>query len=113
MFLSKILTRSGMITQYILEDKIFVVIVYNLLKQQTCWNVILMNAVIFMVNKTLRCQKRWARYIRKLVEEKKSLFLIYAYFESILILEKNGKQNPKESYTTNIKNMLFAVMTVN
>ena len=27
--------------------------------------------------------------------------------------ENNGKQNPKNSYTKNIKNILFAVMTVN
>ena len=29
----------------------------------------------------------------------KSLFMIYADFESILVPEDNGKQNPKESYT--------------
>ena len=29
----------------------------------------------------------------------KSLFKIYAAFESILVPEYNGKQNPKESYT--------------
>ena len=29
----------------------------------------------------------------------KSLFMIYADFESILVLEVNGRQNPKESYT--------------
>ena len=27
-----------------------------------------------------------------------SLFMIYAYFESILVPEYNGKQNPNESY---------------
>ena len=29
----------------------------------------------------------------------KSPFIIYADFESILVPEDNGKQNPKESYT--------------
>ena len=29
----------------------------------------------------------------------KSLFLIYADFESILVPQSNGKQNPNESYT--------------
>ena len=29
----------------------------------------------------------------------KSPFIIYADFESILVLENNGKQNPEESYT--------------
>ena len=29
----------------------------------------------------------------------KSPFMIYADFESILLLENNGKQNPNESYT--------------
>ena len=29
----------------------------------------------------------------------KSLFIIYEDFESILVLEDNGKKNPKESYT--------------
>ena len=29
----------------------------------------------------------------------KSPFMIYADFESIQMLEKNGKQNPNESYT--------------
>ena len=46
-----------------------------------------------MVNK-IRC---WINenYERK----KKSLFVSYADFESILVLEDNGKQNPEKSYT--------------
>ena len=35
-------------------------------------------------------------------------FTIYADFESILVPEDNGKQNPNESY----KNMLLAVMVI-
>ena len=36
----------------------------------------------------------------KLMKEKiNSLFIIYADFKSILVLEDNGKQNTEESYT--------------
>ena len=35
----------------------------------------------------------------KIMKEKQSPFTIYADFESILMLEDNGKQNPDESYT--------------
>ena len=38
---------------------------------------------------------RFRNYERKI----KSPFMTYAYFESILVLENNGKQNPNESYT--------------
>ena len=33
----------------------------------------------------------------------KSPFMIYADFESILVPEDNGKQNPSESYTNELK----------
>ena len=45
---------------------------------------------------------KFKNYERKI----KSAFIIYADFESILVPEDNGKQNPKESYT-NIKNIAF------
>ena len=50
-----------------------------------------------MVNKRLRCRKkiRFKNYERKI----KLPFLICADFESILMAEDNGKQNPDESYT--------------
>ena len=38
--------------------------------------------------------------------------MIYADFESILVPGDNGKQNPEESYTTSIKNMLLAVIAI-
>ena len=38
---------------------------------------------------------KFKNYERKI----KSLFIIYADFESILVTENNEKQNPKESYT--------------
>ena len=51
---------------------------------------------------------RLKNYERKV----KSPFMIYADFESILVPEDNGKQNPEESFT-NIKNTLLATMTIN
>ena len=43
---------------------------------------------------------KFKNYTRKI----KSLFMIYVDFESILILEKNGKQNSEESYTNKYQN---------
>ena len=43
----------------------------------------------------------------------KSIFIIYADFESMLVPEDNGKQNPKSLTQTNIKNILPAVMAIN
>ena len=48
----------------------------------------------------------------------KSLSIIYADFEIILVTKDNGKQNPEGSYTniknlSYIKNILLAVMTIN
>ena len=52
-------------------------------------------------------------YIRfKNYERKIKSFMIYADFESILVPEDNKKQNPNESYTENIKNMLCAVIVI-
>ena len=39
--------------------------------------------------------------------------MIYADFEIILVPEDNGKQNPNDSYTKNIKNILLVVMVIN
>ena len=49
----------------------------------------------------------------KIMKKIKSLFVIYAHFESILLPEDNRKQNPKEFTQTNIKNMLLTVMAIN
>ena len=43
----------------------------------------------------------------------RSPFIIYADLESNLVPEDNGKQNPEESYTNNIKNILFVVIALN
>ena len=37
---------------------------------------------------------------------------IYADFESILVPEDNGKQDPEEPWTKNIKNMLLAFIAI-
>ena len=42
--------------------------------------------------------------------KKKSQFMIYADFESILVPETNLTQNPNKSFMQNIKNMLLAVL---
>ena len=39
--------------------------------------------------------------------------MIYADFESILVLEDNGKQNLEESYTNKYQKLLLAVMDIN
>ena len=40
-------------------------------------------------------------------------FLIYVDFESVLVPEDNGKQNPKVPYTNNIRNVLLTVIAIN
>ena len=52
---------------------------------------------------------KFKNYERKI----KSPFISYADFESILVLENNGKQNQEESYTNKYKNIMLAVMDVN
>ena len=52
---------------------------------------------------------KFKNYERKI----KSSFTAYADSESILVPEDNGKQYPKESIQTNIKNLLLAVMAIN
>ena len=52
---------------------------------------------------------KFKNYERKI----KSPFMIYADFESILVPEDNGKQNPEESYTNKYRNMLLAVIAIN
>ena len=43
----------------------------------------------------------------------KSPFMIYADFESILVPEDNGKQNPNESYTSKNQKYVASVMAIN
>ena len=53
-----------------------------------------------MVTKQLRCLRKVNMLTLKVFErEIKSPFMIYAYFESILVSEDNGRQNPNGSYT--------------
>ena len=43
----------------------------------------------------------------------KSVFVIYAHFESILVAENSGKKIQKECYIKNIKDILPEVMNIN
>ena len=43
----------------------------------------------------------------------KSPFIIHADFESILMPEDNGKQNPEESYTNKYQKHVLALMAIN
>ena len=52
---------------------------------------------------------KFKNYERKI----KSPFISYADFESILVLENNGKQNQEESYTNKYINIMLAVMDIN
>ena len=57
-------------------------------------------ALNFLVCKRLRYLRKVNVLNSKILKEKiKSPFMIYADFESILVPEDNGKQNPNESYT--------------
>ena len=50
---------------------------------------------------------------RKIKKRIKSPFIIYADFESILILEDNKKQNPNKSYANKYQKILLAVFDIN
>ena len=88
MFLSKILIRLCMIIIYIVEENIFAVIVCKL-------------TLHLIANKELKYLKKASLLNSKFMKKKKIKlpFIIYADFESILVPEDNGKQNPEESYT--------------
>ena len=97
-----------MIIPYIVEENIFVIIVYS------TENIKMFCYRLLENGKQMMKMPKKGEYVRlKNLERKvKSPFMIYADFESILVPEDNGKQNPEESYT-NIKNMLLAVMALN
>ena len=85
MFLSKIWIHPCIMIHYIMEENIFVVIVHIKL--------------CFKINgkQTIKMPKKdeyikFKNYKRKI----KSPFMIYGDFESILLPEDNGKQNPNE-----------------
>ena len=51
--------------------------------------------------------------LKKCESKTKSQFMIYADFESILVPEDNGKQNPNETYINKYENMLLIFIVVN
>ena len=51
---------------------------------------------------------KFKNYERKI----KSPFMDYADFGSILVLEDNGKQNPKGSYTSKYQKHIFHILSI-
>ena len=92
MFLSMISIDPCMIIHYIAEENIFLVIAYMLSLKNKYQSVIL-KLVVKMPKKDEYV--KFKNFERKL----KSPFMIYADFESMVVHEDNGKQNPNDSYT--------------
>ena len=99
MFLSKILIHSFMVINYIAEDNIFVA--------STTFSFSTAEILIRTVNdwfeikgKIMIKTPRKVEYVRFRNYERKTklLFIIYADFESILVPQDNGRQNPDEYY---------------
>ena len=115
MFLSKISIHSCMSTHYMVQENIFVVIVYSVLEQQKQLTCHIKGCFKTNGKERVKLPKK-GEYVRvKNYERKvKSLFMLYVDFESILVPEDNGKQNLYTSLIqTNIKKMLLAVMAMN
>ena len=95
-----ILIDSCMVIHYIVEENIFVVIVYRLSLQKKILKRHIIDCVKINSKQTIKISKK-DEYVKfKNFERKiKSPFMIYADFESILVHEDNGKQNPNTSYT--------------
>ena len=94
-----------MIVHYIVEEYIFFFFVYKLLVQKK-----------YKTNgrQKVKMSKK-DEYVRfKNYEKKiKSPFMIYVYFQRILVPEDIGKQNSEKSIRRNIKNMLLILMAIN
>ena len=69
MFLSNTLTDLWMIKLFFME-KVFVIIVYKLLKQQMHWTIILNSILELMVNERVRWLKRLNMSNSKIMKEK-------------------------------------------
>ena len=68
------------------------------------------NTLIMMIKMPKKGESfSFKNYDRKI----KSPFMIYTDFQISLVPEDNGKQNPDQSYMTNVKNMLLAVIAIN
>ena len=88
-----------MIANYIVEENIFVVIVYKLSEQQIYWLVSLKAALKLVINKGLRCLQKVNMFDSKIMRKNKVTILIYADFESIIVLKDNEKQTPNDFFT--------------
>ena len=83
-----------MIIHYTAEESIIVVIFYMLLKRhiKDCFK-------IYGKQRIIMPKKSEYVKFKKLERKIISPFMIYADFESTLVPEDDGKQNPNESYT--------------
>ena len=89
---------SYTITHYI-ERKHSYCCCLHVLIQKKYQSVILRIALKLMLNKQVRCVKKMNIISSKILKENKGPFMIHADFESILMLDDNGKQNPNDYYT--------------
>ena len=67
------------------EENIFIVIVYKLLKQQKYWNAILKTVLKINGKQRIKIPKKVNIADSKIMEEKQVIFMIYAGFERILV----------------------------
>ena len=99
MFLSKISIHSSVVTHYIVEENIFVVIVYKLLEYDKYWNDISKITLRLMAAKELRWLQRLNTSNWKITRKKVTIYDL-CRFPKCILPEDNGKQNPNESYTS-------------
>ena len=94
-----------MMINYIVEENIFVIIVYKLLVQKRYLKSHVKDCFKINSKHTIKIPNK-GKYVKfKNFERKiKPPFMIYADFESILVTEDNGKQNPNESYNSKYQN---------
>ena len=104
MFLSKILVHLCMTIHYIMEENIFVIIVYKFISEEI-FKCHIKDCFKIIGKQRIRMPKK-SEYVKlKTFERKiKSPFMIYADFESILGPEDNGKQNPEETCKNKYQN---------
>ena len=67
------------------EENIFIVIVYKLLKQQKYWNAILKTVLKINGKQRIKIPKKVNIADSKIMEEKQVIFMIYGGFERILV----------------------------
>ena len=87
-----------------MEENIFVVTVCRLLEQQKSWNAIIKDYFKIYAKQTINMFKKGECIKSKNFGRKtKSPFIIDTNFESGLVPEDNGQQNPNEPYTNKLQ----------